>query len=170
MNVDLTHAYQRKSDVELILIATDDGSNYTSDAKDAASTILLSRHPAKWSVQAVRDEFFSRLNDLANKCSICQCPEVTENIRFELCTIGTMDETGSLAGMGSLLVLGVGFIQTKRSSIPLELKLCAKCAGERTLKTWKGTRLRITEDDCLSHPFYEFYKAQGYCDVRLCRI
>ena len=167
MNVDLSRTYQRKSDVELIVIATDDSSNYTSDAKETASAILMSRHPGKWTVQAVRDDLFQQLTSLANKCSICQCPEVTSSIGFQLCTTGELDEAGSLAGMGLLLVLGVGFVQTKQSSIPLELKLCANCLKERTVKTWKGTRLRITVDDCLSHPLYDFYKAQGYCDVRM---
>lgn len=92
MDVDLSHAYQRKSDVELIVIATDDGSTYTSEARDAASTILLSRHPGKWNVQAVRDGLFIQLSDLANKCGTCQCPDVTTSIGFKLCTTGEIDE------------------------------------------------------------------------------
>jgi len=167
INVDLAHVYQRKSDVELIMIATDDGANYTPDAMETASAILLSRHPGMWTVKAVRDDLLQQLTDLANKCSICRCPEVVSGIGFQLCTTGAMDEDGSLAGMALLFVFGVGFVQTKRSSVPLELKLCADCLKERTVKTWRGTRIRITEEDCVSHPFYEFYKAQGYCDVRM---
>jgi hypothetical protein len=167
INVDLAHVYQRKSDVELIVIATDDVTNYTPDAMETASAVLLSRHPGMWTVEAVRDDLLQQLTDLANKCSICRCPEVVSSIGFQLCTMEALEEDSSVAGMALLFVLGAGFVRTKQSSVLLELKLCVNCLKERTVKTWKGTRIQITEDDCVSHPFYEFYKAQGYCDVRM---
>jgi hypothetical protein len=166
-NPDLLRNLQQKTNSQLFVMVLDDGTSYTQDAREAASQILLSRRPEFRNISILKEVMLSELNSLLEQCSICQNPEVVAAVPFKLEGEREVDFEASIPGIVTTAILGFGFMKTNAPVISLQLKLCAKCAEERILRKSKGLRIRITEDDCYSHPLYDFYEAKGLRTVRL---
>ena len=123
MNRDgLQTQYADKSNIELLLIAMDDSSHWTSSAINAATSILLSRCKHTTNIQQIWSEEIDRLFDLAQRCSVCQSPEIAYTGKFYLCSIGTPDATLSTIGIASALAFGIGLLSEKYSAVEIEFR------------------------------------------------
>jgi len=87
--------YEVKSNIELLLIATNYDGGYTSDAVEIAATELLSRYKHGTSLRQVWDEEMKRLSERAEKCSLCQDLEVVYAKEFFVCSTPPPDPARS---------------------------------------------------------------------------
>jgi hypothetical protein len=161
---ELRIQYERKSDIELLLIATNYDGGYRSDAVETATSVLLQRYNNMLNLEQIWNEEVGHLFESAEKCSICQNPEVVYTKEFFLCSLASPDVLESGIGLATFIVLGV--VREKYTAIKLEFRLCSQCLAKRTEKGPFREKVRISWQDYNAHPLCAFYKPLGYIDLR----
>ncbi len=155
---ELKSRYEGKTNVELLLIATNYDGGYTNDAVEIATTELLSRYKHGLSLRQVWDEEMKRLSERAEKCSLCQNPEVVYAKEFFVCSTPTPDvaRSGVWAVIGSFS--GWSWLWEKQKCFQLQFRLCPECLAQHT----HGRKVRISLQDYHMHPLLEFFRSLGY--------
>jgi hypothetical protein len=144
--------YGGKSNVALLLIASNDDHGYSSDAVQAAMSILSSRMGSA-DIQKLWSQELSRLEDLSERCILCHNEKVA-NI------------ADSVPGLLALAVVGIGYTRKKYSFRPLDFNLCPRCLSTRGKPSHEGGKPKILWEDYYRHPLCEFYMSQGFSELR----
>ena len=166
MNQDRFRAqYETKSNIELLLIATNYDESYTNDAIKTATSILLSRYGNKADLEQIWNKEIGNLFELAEKCNICQNPAVAYAREFFLCSL-TSPDIGSGIGIIAAIPFGAGFFREKYTVIKLDFRLCDQCLKERIYNKDNKEYVKISWQEYNSHPLCAFYKHLGYINIR----
>ena len=152
----LQSLYRGKSNIELLLIATNYDGGWRSDAVETATIELLSRYKHVVSLEQVRDEEMKRISELTAKCSLCQNPEVVYSEDFSFCRTPDLDGKEVRAGIELFSVLGA--LPEKPDCFQLQFRLCPECLAQRRHRG----RVRTSLQDYYAHPMRDFLKSLGY--------
>jgi len=163
---ELQLQYENKSNIELLLIATNYDGGYVRDAVDTAFSVLLSRYKHTTNLEKIWNEEIGRLCELAEKCSVCQNPDVVYTEDFYLCSEARIDTIGSIPGIIALAAVGFGYAKEKYAAIKVEFRLCKQCLAQRTNTKKHGTEVSISWEEYNKHPLCSLYKPLGFTEIR----
>lgn len=157
---ELQIQYDGKPNIELLIIAANNDGSYTKEAVDAATSILHVRYGRDARLEQVWKKEMSQLAKLAEKCSVCQNPEVAYTSNFFLCTSPFFDG-------GKWLTEGPGGSGEKYYYVDIEFRLCPTCLAQRTHKgLFRKERVRIDWQDYIAHPLGALFKPLGYIEPK----
>jgi hypothetical protein len=165
LSEELIRQYEDKSNIELLLIASNYDDGYSDEAVRTATSLLLSR-TGKADLQALWCEELNSLEDLDKKCSLCYRKDVDYTEKFYLCSQERIDITKSLPGLLSLAAIGIGYTKHKFSYVTLEFKLCSQCIFDRTNVSDTKSKPKIGWDEYYKHPLCKLYMALGFEELR----
>ncbi len=166
MNQDRFRAqYEMKSNIELLIIATNYDESYTNDAIQTATSTLLSRYGNKVDLEQIWNKEIGYLFESADKCNICQNTAVVYARDFFLCS-PTSPDIGSGIGIIAAIPFGVGFLKEKYTAVKLDFRLCDKCLKERIYTKDNKEYVKISWQEYNAHPLCALYKPLGYINIR----
>jgi hypothetical protein len=165
----LVQQYKNKSDIELLFVANNYDSGYTSEAIDAAKQVLIEKYNGSLDFISSWDKEIHRLLDLDKKCSLCSCEIIvySENINF--CTEDEIDVKKSVPGIIALMAFGIGYTSHKLKYVTVEFKLCKDCLTKR-LNSKKNSKVpEIQWEEYYQHPLYRMYSLFGFTEIKTSR-
>jgi len=168
---DLKAKFADKTTIELLLIAENQGGEYTLKACQMARTLLAERWGVSMQLRDIWQQEIERLSSLSKRCHLCGSDEVSYNRQFFFCKPeGTKVEWLSLIGnVITLPLLGVGGISLKNQyqCVKLTLNLCSQCKKKRAKKSlFGGVEVCLYVRDYYQHPLYELYGALGFTELK----
>jgi hypothetical protein len=164
----IRNQYEQKTNIELLLIATNNDSSWTNEAVETAKSILSSRYNGISDLEKAWNYEIQHLSKLAEACSLCQNLEVAYIKEFYLCTPEELDAVRSIPGIALTAILGIGYTVRKRTrAVKLEFRLRSECLAKHTIVQFGKKKVLINYEEYYRHPLCSLYYPLGYTDLTL---
>lgn len=178
INPILLESYKELNNLGLIKILNEPEHHLRSEARELASQILAERLnlQSNFSISEALDIEINKINELSEKCHLCQSTNISESTPFLLCQqvgkhISLSEMFGSLlASCITMPTIGVGGFTTTTTRnykvIELSLNMCELCIKKNSRKRlFRKPVVNVTKDLCYKHPKIQLYQLYGFDEI-----